>query len=129
EGKQDAGTKLIKEIHDREELSCPIIYVSARDDIGARLDAVRSEGIAFLSKNFNLGDLKNILDLVMPSQKDATYKVLIVDDDKLSAEYCATILAHAGIKVQCLEKSEDIFETIINFDPDVILLDMYMPNI
>lgn len=126
---RDAGTQIIASIRDKEELNCPIIYMSARDDIQARLNAVRSGGVAFLCKTFNLGDLKNILDLVVPLQRNQTYKVLIIDDDKISSEYCSTILEHAGIQVATLDTPEKVFEQIINFDPDVILLDMYMPNI
>lgn len=126
---RDAGTQIISNIRETEELTCPIIYMSARDDIQARLNAVRSDGVAFLCKSFNLGDLKNILDLIVPIQKNLTYKVLIIDDDKISAEYCQTILEHAGIQVSGLDSPEKVFEHIINFDPDVILLDMYMPQI
>lgn len=126
---RDAGTQIISSIRDKEELTCPIIYMSARDDIQARLNAVRSGGVAFLCKTFNLGDLKNILDLIVPLQRSQTYKVLIIDDDKISAEYCSTILEHAGIQIATLDTPEKVFEQIINFDPDVILLDMYMPNI
>lgn len=126
---RDAGTEIIARIREQEDIVCPVIYMSARDDIQARLNAVRSGGVAFLCKTFNLGDLKNILDLIVPIQKDVTYKVLIVDDDAISSEYCRTILEHAGIQVAILNDSSRIFEQIINFDPDLILLDMYMPNI
>ncbi len=128
-GKRDAGTQMIKELRDAEEINCPIIYMSARDDINARLDAVRSGSVAFLSKAFSLGDLKNMLDFIVPVQRNSTFKVLIIDDDKNSAEYCAAILEHSNIHVCCLDKPENVFEYIMNFDPDVILLDMYMPEI
>lgn len=126
---RDAGTQIISSMREKEELNFPIIFMSARDDLSARLNAVRSGGIGFLCKTFNLGDLKNIVDLIVPLQSDKTYKVLIIDDDKISSTYCRTILEHAGIQVDVLESPEKIFEQIINFDPDVILLDMYMPNI
>lgn len=126
---RDAGTQLITALHEKDEINCPVIYMSARDDMQARLNAVRSGGVAFLCKTFNLGDLKTILDLIVPLQKNITHKVLIIDDDKISAEYCTAILEHAGIQVLCLNQPENVFEEIVNFDPDVILLDMYMPNI
>lgn len=126
---RDAGTQIIAAIKEKEDLNCPIIFMSARDDLQARLNAVRSGGIGFLCKNFNLGDLKNILDTMVPVQHDTTYKVLIIDDDKISSTYCSTILEHAGIQVSILGAPEKIFEQVINFDPDVLLIDMYMPHI
>lgn len=126
---RDAGTQIIAEIKEQEDLNVPIIFMSARDDMQARLNAVRSGGSSFLCKNFNLGDLKNILDVIVPLQYDKTYKVLIIDDDRISAAYCSTILEHANIQVSITDSPETIFEQIISFDPDVLLLDMYMPNI
>jgi diguanylate cyclase (GGDEF)-like protein len=126
---RDAGTQMITAMREKDEVTCPVIYMSARDDMQARLNAVRSGGVAFLCKTFNLGDLKTILDLIVPLQKNIIHKVLIIDDDKISAEYCTAILEHAGIQVTCLDSPENVFEDIVNFDPDVILLDMYMPNI
>lgn len=128
-GNRDAGLQTIKSLRDHLEISSPIIYMSARDDIQARLDAVRSGGVAFLCKTFSLADLKSIVDVVVPFKKDLNFKVLIIDDDKISSEYCSAILEHAGIKVYVLDNPLNVFEYVINFDPDVILLDMYMPSI
>ncbi len=124
-----AGTKSITELRAKDEILCPVIYMSARDDINSRLAAVRSGGSAFLNKSFSLSELKNTLDLILPLQKNTSYKVLIIDDDKSMNAYCTAILENANIKVSCLESPSNVFEYITNFDPDVILLDMYMPNI
>lgn len=128
-GQTNAGTKMIKTIRDEEDISVPIVFMSARDDMSSRLEAVRSDGIAFLSKNFNLGELKNLIEVIIPIQRNHSYKVLIIDDDKISSSFCSAILEHAGIHVSCLYTHENMFESIVNFDPDVILLDMYMPNV
>jgi len=126
---KNAGIEIINGLREKEDIPCPIIYMSARDDIDARLLAVRSGGVAFINKNFRLGELKNTLALTVPLQENLAFKVLIIDDDKNSAEYCKAILEHANIKVYYLNSATDIFEYIINYEPDVILLDMYMPNI
>jgi diguanylate cyclase (GGDEF)-like protein len=128
-GKENAGTNMIKSIRDDEDLSIPIVYMSAKDDMNTRLEAVRSDGVAFLSKSFSLGELKNMIDIIIPIQKNRSYKVLIIDDDKISSSFCSAILEHAGIHVSCLYTHENIFDSIVNFDPDVILLDMYMPHV
>jgi len=128
-GQTNVGTNMIKAIRDAEDISVPIVFMSARDGMNSRLKAVRSDGAAFLSKNFNLGELKNLVDIIVPFQKNRAFKVLIIDDDKISASFCSTILEHAGINVSCLYTHENILESIVNFDPDVILLDMYMPNV
>ncbi len=125
----NTGTDIIKNIQENENITTPIIYMSAKDNMDSRLEAVRGNGVAFLSKSFSLGELKNMVDIVVPIQKNSSYKVLIIDDDKISSSFCKTILEHAKIQALCLDSPQKIFEYIVNFDPDVILLDMYMPNI
>lgn len=126
---ENAGTKIISDLRAKDEIPCPVIYMSAKDDLNARLSAVKSGGKAFLNKSFSLNELKNTLDLVIPLQSNANLKVLIIDDDKSMNAYCTAIFESEGIKTFCLETPENVFESIINFNPDVILLDMYMPNI
>jgi len=126
---ESAGTQLISKLRAKDEIQCPVVYISARDELNSRLSAVRSGGTAFINKNFTLNDLKNILDANLPLHRNITYRVLIIDDDKSMNAYCTAILENAGIHVTCLETINEIFEYILNFDPDVILLDMYMPNI
>ena len=122
-------SSFLKTLREKDEIQCPIIYLSALDNINTRLDAVRSSGTGFLNKSFTFNDLKYTMDLAIPVHKNTNYKVLIIDDDKNMNAYCTAILENAGIKISCLESSEDLFQDIINFDPDVILMDMYMPNI
>lgn len=124
-----AGTNIIKELRNKDEIHCPVIYMSARDDLNARVSAVRSGGTAFLNKSFTLSELKNTLDIAMPLQKEKSLKVLIIDDDKNMNIYCTAILDSVGIKTECLDSINNLFAVIVNFNPDVILLDMYMPDI
>lgn len=122
-------SEMVKTITDKLEITCPIIYMSKQDNIDTRLESVRKGGAAFLYKSFNLINLKFVLDSIVPLQKSNNLKVLIIDDDKIGAEYCAAILEHAGIKVSCLDSPLNIFDYIVSFEPDVILLDLYMPKI
>ncbi len=128
-GDREAGIEYIKNLQSKQTLDFPIVYMSGRDDINARLEAVRSGGTAFLTKTFSLQHLKSILDNIIPLQNEANFKVLIIEDDKIAAEYCAAILEHAGVEVAILDDQKDVFDKIIEFDPDVILIDMYMPEI
>ena len=123
------GTDIIHNLRNKDEIQCPVIYLSAIDDLNCRLTGVRNGGTAFLSKSFSLSELKNTLDTVIPLHKNSSFKVLIIDDDKSMNAYCTAILENALIKVYCLESADDLFTYIKNFDPDVVLLDMYMPTI
>ncbi len=55
-------------------------------------------------------------------------KVLIVDDDPDVLKTLESVLSEKGFKVQTLSNQEDIYETILSFEPNVILLDVYLKN-
>ncbi len=56
-------------------------------------------------------------------------KILIVDDEQVSADLLHRWLVHHGYKhVQVVTDSRLALETCDQFDPDLILLDLIMPN-
>jgi diguanylate cyclase (GGDEF)-like protein len=59
---------------------------------------------------------------------DYSYRVLIVDDDVWVAKYHASLLEEAGMSVQTLNDPEQILSVLADTNPDLILLDMHMPN-
>jgi len=58
------------------------------------------------------------------------HKILIIDDDQAILNYLEVLLMQAGkFEVQCLSESKKAFETILEFQPELILLDMDMPEV
>lgn len=56
-------------------------------------------------------------------------KILIVDDDRTYAASLNTILSKAGYETFVAYEGKTIFETVKKFMPDLILLDIVMPEI
>ena len=57
-------------------------------------------------------------------------KILIVDDDKAILNYLEVFLMQTSkFDVHCLSESKKAFETISEFQPELILLDMDMPDV
>lgn len=61
-------------------------------------------------------------------QPDKPYRVLIVDDEMVVAQYHAALLEKAGMIVQILNDPDEILSALEESNPDLILLDMHMPN-
>lgn len=58
------------------------------------------------------------------------HKILIIDDDPAILNYLEVFLMQAGkFEVQCLSESKKAYETISEFQPELILLDMDMPEV
>lgn len=56
-------------------------------------------------------------------------RVLVVDDNRDSADLQATLLQHKGHKVRTAYNGTDALEVAMKFRPDVILLDIGLPEI
>ena len=56
------------------------------------------------------------------------YHVVVVDDEPLSLTNARNILNEQGMKVSCLRSGEDLLCFLIKNTPDLILLDILMPE-
>ncbi|UKB82055.1 response regulator [Chryseobacterium sp. MEBOG06] len=56
-------------------------------------------------------------------------KILIFDDDKAILEVVTIIFEENGYEVKISETSHDILERVADYQPDVILMDNWIPKI
>jgi diguanylate cyclase (GGDEF)-like protein len=123
-----AGIALIRRLRENVAPFPPVIFITRNDDIRTRLEAVRAGGAAYLSKPVDLTELLGILRGLSAPGFVPAYRVLIVDDDEPSAYHSALVLERAGINTRVITNPLAILETLQEFQPEVILLDLYMPE-
>lgn len=56
-------------------------------------------------------------------------KILVYDDDADILEVCATILRMKGYDVECKDNCKTLLLDIEKYNPDVILMDNWLPDI
>jgi len=114
----------------QKELVCParVIFISTHDDMAYRLGAVRTGGVAYFTKPINSSELIDQLDLITASQIQDPFRVLIVDDSPTILSYHATILEQAGMLVKTVAEPLKLLGALNDFNPDLILMDLYMPG-
>ncbi|HPU29761.1 MAG TPA: response regulator [Syntrophorhabdaceae bacterium] len=56
-------------------------------------------------------------------------KVLIVDDEPTSLELLEGYLSDKGYIIECAKNGKECFEKINFFSPDIIILDIKLPDI
>ena len=114
----------------QKELACParVIFISTHDDMAYRLGAVRAGGVAYFTKPINSSELIDQLDLITASQIQDPFRVLIVDDSPTILSYHATILEQAGMLVKTVAEPLKLLGALNDFNPDLILMDLYMPG-
>ncbi len=123
-----AGVEVVAAIQRARQHPLPVMFMSSRDDLEARLHAVRNGGIAYLTKPVDAGALVDKLDDLLAPSPTEHYRVLVVDDSPQLAAYYAEILRDAGMEVEAVSDTTAIIDLLKQFRPDLILLDLYMPG-
>jgi len=125
---EDAGFVAINESRVNGEINCPVIFLSHRDDIDARLGAHRAGCSDYLVKPFNISDLVSSLVQRVAEQAQEPYRVLVVDDDVDVSQHHQVLLENAGFEVQSINDPMLTLDAVRDFSPDGILLDVHMPT-
>ncbi|MBX0327393.1 diguanylate cyclase [Oscillochloris sp. ZM17-4] len=112
----------------RAGVAAPVIFLSQRSDFTARLWAVRAGGRAYLTKPVDIDALVSVLDGVTGAFVPEPYRVLIVDDTRLTGALYEAMLRNAGMLTMALTDPALVMQALQEFQPDLLLLDMYMPD-
>jgi diguanylate cyclase (GGDEF)-like protein len=123
-----AGPEFAKSFNRYTSSQVPSIFISSREDWQARLAAVQANGNAYLTKPIDYNDLLERLDQLTMRHIPEPFKVLIVDDMEVLAEHYATVLRNADMQVKTVSDINDLMETLSDFKPELILMDIYMPQ-
>ncbi|HPH97388.1 MAG TPA: diguanylate cyclase [Anaerolineaceae bacterium] len=106
----------------------PVISISDHDDISSRLKAARAGSKIYFLKPVNAGSLVDALDRLVAAEDPIPYRILIIDDDNMQASINAINLRKAGMETEVLTEPLKVFQSLQEFNPDLILLDIYMPE-
>ena len=105
-----------------------VIAISDRDDFDIRVSACRAGASEYLLKPVNEHVFKNILKSFLDNKKTEPMRVLIIDDDPILSDLYSFILVQAGALVKKVTKPELILEYMKDYKPDLVLMDIYMPE-
>jgi diguanylate cyclase (GGDEF)-like protein len=106
----------------------PVFFISPHDDVVTRLQAVQAGGEAYFTAPVNIGGLIDKLDTLTARQELAPYRILIIDDEAEEAQYYALTLERAGMTTAVITEPLQVMHALVEFLPDLILMDMYMPD-
>jgi len=125
---QGCGLRLAEDVQNSLEQKLPLLFFSQEEtDTPTRLAAVRAGGREFFTGMLDASSLlERIETLTHVSQYDP-YKVLIVDDSRAQATHTERVLNSAGILTHTLTEPLQAMTALADFQPDLIILDMYMP--
>lgn len=125
---QVAGADTVRRLRLVKSYHIPVIFLSRRNDIHSRLAAVQAGSDAYFLKPVSPTDLIDKLDYLTKAKEPERCRVLIVDDDQMMADYHAELLEQSGMKTMTLRDSMQVLDYLSIFNPDLILLDLNMPE-
>lgn len=123
-----ARSELVHGLRDAGMDLPPPIFLGQRHDFAARLAAVRAGAAVYLTQPVNITVLVEWVERLVGRTEEPPYRVLTVDDDPDVTRYVAHHLTAAGLRVQTLNTPQTSLETIDAFRPELLIIDLYMPD-
>ena len=118
-------TLLLKQL---EKYGSHLLVFSDKDDFDLRIKAARQRAEAFFVSPLDVPNMVTAISDLMENVAKSKGRVCIVDDDKLLAQHYALVLKCAGIETYIIDSVRQIVSEVIDFQPDILLMDMYMPE-
>jgi len=128
-GGRAAGLALAEESQQGLEQKIPVLFFSHDEtDAPTRLAAVRAGGQEFFTGAIDASSLLEKIEILTRTAHYEPYRVLVVDDSRAQATHTERVLNSAGIVTRTLTEPIKAMAELAEFQPDLIILDMYMPD-
>jgi len=118
----------VREARERSQQPLLLVALSQADDITLRLTAKRAGVDSLVVEPNGASDVLRRLALLLNPGSDAPFRVLVVEDDRSQALFAEGILRNAGMETMVVLDPLDVLQALHRFQPDLILMDLHMPN-
>ncbi len=122
------SAEIMENIQKARDMPMPVIFISVLDGLKTRLQAVRAGGVAYFRKPVDPARLIDILNSLIAGTDPEPYRILIVDDSESLSQYISMVLEKAGMETGIVTDPLKIMEPLNELQPDLILMDLYMPG-
>lgn len=112
-----------------EDYTCPILFTGTEESFRARLHALRSGGQNYFVKPLDMIKLASHIAQLIKTKDSQPERVMIVEDDAEIAHHLQCVLEDAGMQVSVFDRPDPLFEAINDFNPELILMDLWLPGI
>ncbi len=109
--------------------TAPAILVMGGDDMRERLAAAQAGATAYFTRPVNVPGLVDKLDTLLSMAMSEPYRILIVDDDLTLSRVYELVFQEKGWVTYVVNDPMQILEPLADFNPDIVLLDLYMPGV
>lgn len=123
------GLELAFTIQNGREKKLPILFFSQHEaDTLTRLSVVRAGGEHLFIGELEPSGLLEVLEAFSCTRHFEPFRVLVVDDSRAQSVFTERTLNAAAIITRSVNDPTKALAEITEFSPDLIILDMYMPE-
>lgn len=127
-GELDCLGEALKSARSRASHRVAMLALSEQADLEVRLRAMRAGADAFIPLPAQAGDIMARIAELTESDQTDPYRIMIVEDDRSQAIFAESILRKAGMQTMMVTDPLAVLNDIDEFNPDLILMDLYMPG-
>jgi diguanylate cyclase (GGDEF)-like protein len=105
-----------------------LVVFADNNDIATRLKAMRAGADAFITTPVSGSDAYARIEELLEGESGEPFRVLIIEDDRSQALFAESILRKAGMETRAVMDPINALEELNAFRPELILMDLYMPD-
>ncbi|NEQ11212.1 MAG: response regulator, partial [Moorea sp. SIO4E2] len=121
------GFELLKELKTTQP-PVPVVVFTAQESFAERVRVARLGGRGFLQKPVAPHKVMDAIAKALQQSDPPQAKLLIVDDDPQILDQLRTVLEPWGFQLTLLNDPQQFWETIEQCTPDLLILDVEMPE-
>jgi diguanylate cyclase (GGDEF)-like protein len=112
----------------RTSAKVALVVFADNNDIATRLKAMRAGADAFITLPVPAADAYARIEELLEGESGEPFRVLIIEDDRSQALFAESILRKAGMETRAVMDPISALEELNAFRPELILMDLYMPD-
>lgn len=118
----------VRSVRVRASQRVALMVLSDNGDVSTRLRAMRAGADSFIPLPAPPADIVARIHELLDVDTSAPFRVMIIEDDRSQALFAESILRKAGMETCAVMDPLSALEALDQFDPELILMDLYMPN-
>ncbi|MEL7243493.1 MAG: response regulator [Cyanobacteria bacterium J06573_2] len=113
----------------KQQPPIPVLIFTKQELSADRVALARRKSQGFFHKPISSNRVLEIIAQTIKPAKKIEAKVMLVDDDRMILRLVKTLLEPWGVKVNILSNSLQFWDELESVKPDLLILDVQMPNI
>ena len=124
----EAIGQAVRAVRARTGQRLALLAISDDTDVAARLRAMRAGADSYLAQPASAAEVVARVRELLDAEGESPYRVLIIEDDRSQAMFAESILRKAGMSTCTVMDPLAALQSLETFEPELILMDLYMPN-